>query len=115
MGALLGLAGVQLPVVEPMLAASVLLAGLLVTARCAVPLIGAALLASVFAFFHGVAHGAELAGAGGFAPVAGTVLASALLQAAGIAIARWMRSAWTAALAGSSVALFGATLLQQSI
>jgi urease accessory protein len=114
LGAVLGSAGIVLPAVEPMIAASLFVLGLLLAARAHLPLAAGALLAAGFAFFHGVAHGAEL-GAWHGAAIAGMVAATALLHGTGIAIARLLmqRSAWTPRLAGSSVALFGAVLLSR--
>jgi len=115
-GALVGLAGVRLPAVEPMIAASLLVVGLLVVTRLRLPGPWAAALVGVFAVFHGVAHGHELAGGhGAVAAVAGMVLATALLHAGGIALgwALRQRSAWLPRVAGAAVAVFGATLLAQ--
>jgi len=115
-GALVGLAGVRLPAVEPMIAASLLVVGLLVVTRLRLPGPWAAALVGVFAVFHGVAHGHELAGDhGAAAAVAGMVLATALLHAGGIALgwALRQRSAWLPRVAGAAVAVFGATLLAQ--
>ena len=115
-GALVGLAGVRLPAVEPMIAASLLVVGLLVVTRLRLPGPWAAALVGVFAVFHGVAHGHELAGGhGAAAAVAGMVLATALLHAGGIALgwALRQRSAWLPRVAGAAVAVFGATLLAQ--
>lgn len=115
-GALVGLAGVQVPAVEPMIAASLLVLGLLVVTRLRLPGPLAAAVVGVFAVFHGVAHGYELSGDNGAAlAVAGMVLATALLHATGLA-AGWMlrqRSVWLPRVAGVAVALFGATLLAQ--
>ena len=115
-GALLGLAGVQVPAVEPMIAASLLVIGLLVVTRLRLPGPVAAAVVGVFAVFHGVAHGHELAGGhGAGAAIAGMVLATALLHTAGIAIG-WtlrQRGAWLPRVAGAAVALFGAALLAQ--
>ncbi len=108
-GALAGLAGATLPGVEPMIAASLLVIGLLVAARLRLPGPAAAVLVGAFAVFHGIAHGTELAGA---AALAGMVLATAVLHAAGIAIGWQLRArALLPRLAGAGVALFGATLL----
>ena len=60
-GALLGLQGLQIPAVEPMIAASLLVCGLLVITRWQVAGFAAAVLVGVFALFHGLAHGYELA------------------------------------------------------
>ncbi len=113
-GALLGMAGVQLPAVEPMIAASLLATGLLVATRLRLPAVVAGALVGVFALFHGLAHGSELAGgAGALAALAGMVAATLALHAAGIA-GGWMlrdRGAWLPRLAGAAVALFGVSLL----
>lgn len=115
-GAAVGLAGVQLPAVEPMIAASLLVIGLLVVTRLRLPGPLAAALVGVFAVFHGVAHGQELAGDHGAGlAIAGMVLATALLHAGGIAIgwALRQRSALLPRAAGAAVAVFGVTLLAQ--
>jgi urease accessory protein len=113
LGALAGSAAGAVPGVEPMIAASLLVLGLLVCTRRGLPLAIAALLAGLFAFFHGAAHGAELSAGG--AALAGLVAASALLHATGIALARGLaaRRPWLTAVAGTSVAVFGAALLLQ--
>ena len=56
-GALLGLRGLQVPAVEAMIAASLVVTGLLVVSRLRLPGVVAALLVGVFAVFHGLAHG----------------------------------------------------------
>ncbi|MDM0123251.1 HupE/UreJ family protein [Variovorax arabinosiphilus] len=115
-GALVGLAGVQVPAVEPMIAASLLVIGLLVVTRLRLPGPVAAAVVGAFAVFHGVAHGYELAGdqGAGFA-IAGMALATALLHAGGIALgwALRRRTVWLPRVAGAAVALFGAALLTQ--
>ena len=110
LGALLGAAGLTLPAVEPMIAASLLVLGLLVAARQGLPAPFAMALVAVFALFHGAAHGQELAGAGA---LAGMVLATALLHGAGLALGLVLRtrSVWWPRLAGAATALFGAALL----
>lgn len=115
-GALAGFAGLRLPAVEPMIAASLLVLGLLLVARLHLPGPVAAALVGVFAVFHGVAHGVELAGeTGGAAALAGMVLATALLHAAGLAIGWALRTrfSWGPRLAGAAVAVFGASMLAQ--
>ncbi|AYQ26879.1 MULTISPECIES: HupE/UreJ family protein [unclassified Polaromonas] len=113
-GALLGLQGVQLPAVEPMIAASLLVLGLLVLTRWRVPGIAAAALVGVFAVFHGLAHGYELAGDANALPVvAGMLAATFLLHISGMAAGWALRHAnvWAPRLAGAGVAVFGVTLL----
>ena len=115
-GALVGLAGVRVPGVEPMIAASLLVIGLLVVTRLRLPGPLAAAVVGAFAVFHGVAHGYELAGDhGAAAAIAGMVAATAMLHAAGIAIgwALRQRGAWLPRVTGAAVALFGAALLTQ--
>jgi len=80
-GALAGLQGLEVPGVEPMIAASLLVMGLLVATRLRVPGPVAALLVGAFAAFHGLAHGYELAGEPGAAlTLAGMLSATVLLQ-----------------------------------
>jgi urease accessory protein len=113
-GSLLGLAGVQLPAVEPMIAASLLVLGLLVFTRRRLPAVAAAALVGVFAVFHGVAHGQELAGESGAALTLGGMLAATvLLHAGGIAIGWALRDGhrWMPRVAGAAVAIFGIALL----
>lgn len=121
-GALLGLGGLQLPGVEPMIAASLLVMGLLVCTRTALPPLAGGALVAVFALFHGLAHGAELAGGHAAAALAGMVLSTAALHAVGIALGLLLRgqgptatSRWAARAAGLGVAVFGTTLLTPAI
>ncbi|HEX7864793.1 MAG TPA: HupE/UreJ family protein [Variovorax sp.] len=117
-GALMGLAGVQLPAVEPMIAASLLVLGLLVVTRVHLPAVAAMAVVGVFAVFHGVAHGHELASEDGAAlTLAGMVCATVLLHAAGIAMGWTLRhaNAWLPRIAGAAVLGLGATLLAQAI
>jgi urease accessory protein len=117
-GASMGLAGVQLPAVEPMIAASLLVLGLLVATRIHLPAAGAAAVVGVFAIFHGVAHGHELAGEQGAAlTLAGMVGATVLLHLSGIAIGWALRhaNAWLPRVAGAAVVALGATLLSQAV
>ena len=113
-GALLGLAGIRLPAVEPMIAASVLVLGLLVSTQRRLPPLAAAALVGAFAVFHGLAHGQELAGGSGAAlTLAGMMAATVLLHAAGTAIGWALRHGhrWMPRVAGAAVAIFGMALL----
>lgn len=117
-GALVGLAGLTLPAVEPMIAASLLVLGLLVAARVHLPAGVAMAVVGLFAVFHGVAHGHELAGEQDAAlTLAGMVGATVLLHAAGIALGWALRhaNAWLPRIAGAAVVGLGATLLAQAI
>ncbi|WP_288410358.1 HupE/UreJ family protein [uncultured Herbaspirillum sp.] len=87
MGALLAFSGVQVPGVETGIAASVAVLGLLIAFAVRMPLWGSTLVVSLFAMFHGYAHGVELPH-GSSAALYGTgfIVATALLHAAGLGI-----------------------------
>ena len=81
--------GLLLPFMEPAIACSVLVLGLLIAGSVRLPTSVCALLVSLFAVFHGYAHGLELPQAA--SPIlygAGFVLATALLHGLGIGFAR---------------------------
>lgn len=108
-GALLAQSGFALPAVEPVIAASVLLTGLLVMTRSRLPEAAAAVMAAGFALFHGAAHGQELSAP---SSLGGMVLATALLHCLGIAMGLSLksRSLWWQRIAGAGIALAGAGL-----
>jgi len=113
-GALAGLQGLEVPGVEPMIAASLLVMGLLVATRLRVPGPVAALLVGAFAAFHGLAHGYELAGEPSAAlTLAGMLSATVLLHGAGIGLGWALRHAprWTPQVTGGAVTLLGLALL----
>ena len=112
-GALGGLAGVAVPGMEPMIAASLLVTGLLIATRAQWPVWAAALVAGLFAFFHGAAHGMELSGVGVAQALAGMLVGSAALHLTGIGLGRWVfdQRRWLSAMAGGAVALLGSALL----
>ena len=87
-GGILGRAGIALPMVEPAIALSVVVLGVLVAATIRVPVAVGAIIVAVFAIFHGYAHGAEAPQTGWLGYAAGFVVATALLHLVGIAIAR---------------------------
>lgn len=89
-GAVMGAAGAELPGMEAGIAASVLVFGLLIALAARLPLAAGLSLTTAFALFHGNAHHAEMGEATLMAYAAGFLLATALLHAAGYAIARWM-------------------------
>jgi urease accessory protein len=59
-GGILGLIGLDLPLVEYGIAASVLVLGIALAAKQSLPIALAMMFVGVFALFHGHAHGAEL-------------------------------------------------------
>jgi urease accessory protein len=105
-GALATKASVAFPAVEPMIAASLLVMGLLLATRQHLPAAAGALLAGGFALFHGAAHGQELMGMGA---LAGMVASTALIHLAGLGIGRAMqhRSAALPRWSGAAIALVG--------
>ncbi|MDM0002340.1 HupE/UreJ family protein [Variovorax sp. J22P240] len=113
-GALVGLAGIALPAVEPMIATSLLVLGLLLVTQRRLPPWMAAALVGIFAIFHGAAHGYELAtGSGAGLALAGMLAATVALHGSGIAIGWALRHGhrWLPRFAGGAVALLGVALL----
>ena len=108
-GALLAQAGIALPGVEPMIAASLLVIGLLLAARARLSAAAGAALVGGFALFHGAAHGQELNGS---AALLGMVLGTALLHGVGLVmgLALRERAALLPRLIGSTVALAGTAM-----
>ncbi|BBE71078.1 HupE/UreJ family protein [Oharaeibacter diazotrophicus] len=87
LGAVLGVAGVALPAVEPMIAASVVVLGLLTAFAVRVPAAAAAALVGFLGLFHGYAHGAEMPEMASPALYGlGFVTATVLLHAAGLGL-----------------------------
>ena len=86
--------GLQVPFVQPAIGASIVVLGLLIALAVRAPVWLGAVVAGLFAFFHGHAHGTEAAtaGAGLIAFAGGFSLATTFLHAvglgAGILIAR---------------------------
>lgn len=78
--------GMPLPLVEPVILASVVFVGIMVALALPIPTFGVAGLVAFFAFFHGHAHGTELGVAGAWQFAAGFVVATAFLHVAGIGI-----------------------------
>jgi len=116
-GAVAGFSGLAVPAVEPMIAASLLVIGLLLATRQQLPMALAAVLAGGFAFFHGAAHGTELAGAGQWLALAGMVASTALLHGAGVLLGQavFARYRWLSASTGGAVALLGSALLVRMV
>lgn len=84
-GALSGFAGVSLPGVELGISISIVAIALPVAFALGMPAQLAMAYVGVFAIFHGYAHGAELPANAAAAPyMAGFVLATALIHAAGV-------------------------------
>ncbi|WP_068829233.1 HupE/UreJ family protein [Pseudomonas sp. BMS12] len=113
-GGLLGFAGLQLPLMETGIAASVLAFGLLVAVAARLPMMVALGVTALFALTHGVAHGLELpelASPWGYA--VGFVVATAALHGLGYLLVRFLprAAAPLVRLAGGASAITGAWLL----
>jgi urease accessory protein len=80
------LAGMPLPFVEPAIAASVVVLGVLALVALQVPTYVGMAAVGFFALFHGYAHGGELGEAGALPFIASFVIATALLHGIGVAV-----------------------------
>jgi urease accessory protein len=78
--------GLQVPFVEPAIWSSVIILGAFVALPVKAPVWVGAVIAGLFAFFHGHAHGAEATAVSAVPYAAGFALATAGLHAAGIGI-----------------------------
>jgi urease accessory protein len=118
-GGMLGLIGVPLPGVEIGIAISALVLGFAVLTEWRPPLWVAAVIVGAFAIFHGHAHGTELpAGTSGMLYSIGFVVATGLLHAIGIGIGtihQWTWGRLALRIAGSAVAIAGATFLWRAL
>lgn len=106
-GFALALGGVQIPMVEPAILASVIVLCGLVALAAKLPAGGLVMLGSAFGLFHGAAHGAEIgtAGVAGFA--AGMLIATAGLCGAGSVATRSVLARLNAARASIVLRSFG--------
>ncbi len=112
-GANVGLAGISLPYVEPMIAASVMVFGLLLVMKTRLLPGLAGLLVALFALFHGYAHGIEMPmAASPLAYIIGFGLTTIGLHALGVMIGYALqRSAQTSLLRIGGFGLAGTGLL----
>ena len=86
-GAALGIVGLEIPLVEFVIALSGVVLGALIALRYKAPLAIAMVLVGIFAIFHGYAHGTEMPGQiSAITYGAGFVIGTGLLHLAGIAI-----------------------------
>lgn len=117
-GFALALAGMGLPFVEPVIAASVIVIGLLALVALQVPTVIGMIMVGVFALFHGYAHGGELGEAGALGFCAGFALSTALLHAIGVGagfglgrISGGPAGRWMTRIAGGLTAISGLWLV----
>ncbi len=114
-GGVLGLAGVEIPLVESGIAASVIILGVVLLAKLSLPEWAAMMAVGIFAIFHGHAHGAELPAVDSaiiaVAYVVGFLVATAGLHVIGALIGyillRNERSAMVLRASGAVIALLG--------
>jgi urease accessory protein len=86
-GAALGIVGLEIPLVEFVIALSGVVLGALIALRFKAPLAIAMVLVGIFAIFHGYAHGTEMPGQiSAITYGVGFVIGTGLLHLAGIAI-----------------------------
>lgn len=86
-GGIAALGGMPLLLVEPGIAASIVVLGLLIAMAVRLPLLAGCALSGLFALFHGYAHGAEMAaGSGAALYFIGFALTTAFLHGVGIAL-----------------------------
>ncbi|OEC33055.1 urease accessory protein [Pseudomonas cuatrocienegasensis] len=113
-GGMLGFAGLEIPLMETGIAASVLAFGLLVAVAVRLPMVISIALTALFALTHGVAHGLELPNlASPWTYAVGFLVATAALHAAGYALVRSLprAAAPLVRVAGAASALTGVWLL----
>ena len=113
-GGALGMAHVQVPLVEPAILASVVALGLLLALAVDLPLAVGAAIIGAFALFHGHAHGSEAGEIiSGAEYMAGFATATATLHAMGIALAIGvvrLRAPGLIRVAGAACVVFGLAL-----
>lgn len=117
LGALAGAAGFSLPGIEPAIAASVVMFGLMLAGARRLGASSGLALIAVAATLHGMAHGAELPAGASFAGyAAGFLAATALLHGAGLGLGRVLLSLQTRVwhLLGAGVGLTGLMLLARA-
>lgn len=111
LGGLLGFMGIPIPGVEIGIAISAIVMGIMVMLEQKTALWFAALLVSVFAIFHGYAHGSELpAGSNALQYSLGFVIATGLLHLIGILLAetrRWPKGQALIQTAGAAITITG--------
>ncbi|WP_375568861.1 HupE/UreJ family protein [Seohaeicola saemankumensis] len=114
LGFVLSLAGIPLPMVEPMILTSVIIMGVLVAMAVRLPLTAGMAVVAGLALFHGHAHGTEMGGAGALAYLLGFATSTTLLHGAGLLLGLGLaRLAQGAALRGigGTVAALGTALV----
>ena len=112
-GIWLGSVGFDHMAIEPMIATSVLVMGVLVAARQTLSVRAALVLISVFGLCHGAAHGIALQGSATVLPMAGMLLATMLLHTLGVVLGQraLAQRVWLQRVSGGAFAALGVALL----
>jgi len=113
-GAALGIAGMPLPSVEPAIAVSLMILGLLVALSVRMRLAAGMAVAASFALFHGHAHGAEIPAVSIAQYLLGMTIATALLHGAGMISGTLPKAGFGAKVlrfGGAAIAATGAWML----
>jgi urease accessory protein len=97
--------GLQVPFVEPAIWSSVIILGAFVALQVKAPVWLGAVIAGLFAFFHGHAHGAEATAISVVPYAAGFALATAGLHAAGIGLGLFAKDSLEKGALGGVVGL----------
>lgn len=110
LGGALGMEGFALPLIEPAIAASLLVLGLMIAAMVELPLLAGIGIIAAFGLFHGNAHGLEApAGGGSLLYGLGFVLSTATLHVLGLALGLSARHARLMPLVRAAAALVAVT------
>lgn len=114
LGGALGMAGHALPLVEPGIAASLLVLGLMVATMTTLPVAGGMAVIAMFGLLHGNAHGLEApANASGLLYALGFTLSTVTLHALGLALgvsARRLQAQTLLRAAAGLIAMTGAAM-----
>lgn len=110
LGGALGMEGVALPLIEPAIAASLLVLGLMIAATVELPLLAGIGIIAVFGLFHGNAHGLEAPTSGGSLLYGlGFVLSTVSLHVLGLALGLSARHARLMPVVRAGAALVAVT------
>jgi urease accessory protein len=113
LGAILGFIGLRFEGLETAIAASVLTIGFLVIFNLPIPLSSRFALISLFALFHGLAHGVELNINQTALTIGGMLLSTCILHAVGLILGaqRFRMAKWFTASLAWFMVIFGSYLL----
>jgi urease accessory protein len=114
LGAALGMTSIPMPFVEPAIAISVLMLGLLVATATSLPVSMSAAIVGLFALVHGQAHGTEIPATASALPYTGGLIATTIvLYATGISFglaAQRLYSSQVMRFAGAAIAVCSVVL-----